>query len=316
MIRTDGHMLLKPEGLETNNIPQDRRNSSIVGFFEMREIARKQGDDFFAEESLYSHDFSFGPFYPGFVNLDWNQFSKIPSLKGISQITYESYIKSFWESPCLKKISVEEFNSLSHTCFTGFDSPKKQGVYICDSETRNCWHEKWYSAHQELIKWDARVSTLSWPDPGLLFPCIERTVEILQRELRHHNVSVPSNPAQVVLEFHDRVMRHKGPDIHAYAHEIGSQVCVANYYREEHMLSDMEAHECQSFRKVFSLLNPTGKRHFLSIDFKHGMFELIDSDGCHIKEVHFDGTDNKNKKPQEDHSLRTFERWCQMGCPQ
>ena len=310
MVRTKGHILLLSEGLETSAISIEDRDHSIEDFFTMRKEAMEQGDVFYAEESLFAHHFSFGDFYPGFIDMDWNHFSNTESLKGISQTIYQLYLLAFWEKPCLVSIGNDKFEAFRHSCSAGYNVPQKPDNYIYDRITRYRWHEEWYSNHQDQIQWD---------EPGQMqshiFPCLERTLDILREELICHNIPVSEDPEQVVIDFHDKVMRHKGPEIHAYASEIGTKVCLANYYKEEQTLSTMERRKCGSLRKIFSLVTPNNKKHFLSIDFKHGMFELLDGKGCHIKEIHFDGSDNKAGSP-EDHSLQTFDEWNQQGCPQ
>ena len=115
----------------------------------------------------------------------------------------------------------------------------------------------------------------------------------------------------IVVEFHNHVMRLKGPEMAAYAERIGTEVCESNYYRHEAELSDLERRRAgDSYRKIFSIQNGFGKFQFLSIDFVHGMFEALDEHGDHQGELHFDGSFNSGA--MIDHSFKCMGEWHRM----
>ena len=75
-----GSILITQEGVETNSIEVDSRDKSFFNFYTMLEKALKLGDCCFMTEATYKHSYSYGDYYPAFVNLNWEDFQKIESL--------------------------------------------------------------------------------------------------------------------------------------------------------------------------------------------------------------------------------------------
>lgn len=66
-----GSLLLMVDELETAHIPEDERDKTVSLYYKMKSEAEKHNDRFYALEAIYSHSFSYGNFYPGFVNMSW-----------------------------------------------------------------------------------------------------------------------------------------------------------------------------------------------------------------------------------------------------
>lgn len=306
MSKTAGHILVIPEGLETQAIPQSERDQTVRDFLDMKSVAERDGDQVYADNDIYSHDYSYGNIFTDLIYISWPALLQKETLKGISQNTHQLITRISQHPGFLPCSDPKNFlSSHNHATQAGFKIPMPPHPYIYDDSTRLQWHEKWYSEHPEKI---------IWPGQGNIFPCPDKIIQILKRELSKHNIAIPQTDDDIVSSFHEEVMKHKGPDIHAYAGEIGAEICFCNYYKEEIVLSRLEERRNGSFRKIFSILSKQGKRQFLSIDFKHGMFEFLDHTGTHIGEYKYDGSHHKDAQP-EDHSLLCMKEWVQQGCP-
>lgn len=304
MKKANGYLLLTAENLETNLIPENERDKAVFDFYVMKSEAEQSNDKFYVLQSLYSHRFSYGVFYPDFMNMSWQDFRDCKSLKGVSQSTFE-LMQSFCKCPVVQCLSEEtDFCLLDEPrTFSGYHNAQQRTDFVCDICSWEDWHRKWYVIHPEQIDWTMAV--YDW------FPRPDLIVGILRRELtinlgEQETDIIPLN--RVVTEFHDKIMRHKGSEIEAYAGRIGEEICLCNYYVFESELSALEQQVADgSFRKVFSIINRYGKRQFISIDFRHGMFEFHDEHGTHLGEFRFDGSPNTDA--DESHSLRCVQQW-------
>ena len=297
---TDGHILIITEGLETADIPQNARNKAVVDFFDMKTIAEREGDTIYGEQGIFTNIFSYGQFYPGFVNMTWKEFNTKDSLKGIDEKTYE-LLQTFSQYPRVKICNDRGLFATTylHPTHAGYRLPICLPNYIYNPNSRNQWHEQWYAEHQQNI---------IWPNDNNWLPRRDKAISILKRELSLHGKDIPLSEKDIATAFHDKVMRHKGPEIKAYADAIGTEICQSNYYYKENDLSKMESYAHNSPRKIFSIINQNGNYQFISIDFAHGMFEFCNSTGSHQGEYRFDGTPNSTAEP-ENHSLTCLDTW-------
>lgn len=113
---------------------------------------------------------------------------------------------------------------------------------------------------------------------------------------------------EVVSKFYSLIMDHKderGEKI-SYAKEIGSQICESNYYLHEKELKDMNNGN-DRIVKIYSI-KKDNKYQFLSIDKKHGRFELCNEKGDHVSEVMFSGELVPNSQ-DANHSILYIEKW-------
>jgi hypothetical protein len=297
-----GHLLVTEVSLETISIDKAERDRCVRDFFYMKEHAEREHDRFYALESLYSHIFSYGLFYPNFANLTWEDFHNCKSFEGISQTTHQ-LLTGFCQNLGFKSIgSRGDFNRLSEPRTESGFKNNTQLDLVHDIASWEHWHNEWYRSHQDQIDWSLAIN--DW------MPRPDRIISILKEELKRNLDSKTFDriaDADVPLAFHDKIMRTQGNRIHAYANSIGTALCLANYYKEEPELSSMEQRASESFRKIFSIINSHGKQQFISIDFAHGMFEFLDENGTHLGEYHFDGT--FNSPADLSHSFRCINQW-------
>lgn len=307
MGQINGSLLILPKSLETSNIPEQQRDKVIVDFFEMKTVAERNNDRFYTLVDLYSCKFSYGPFYPGFINMSWEQFSTIASLKGISQNTYQ-VMNTFWpqvdfkplDSPCSFQKKEEP------RAFSGFFNFAMLKDFVNNIPNWELWHRAWYLSHQQKIDWTC-VQNDWFPRPDLV-------KIILRRELVNTvGLEAANKISESNLEnsFHDLVMKKKGHEIAAYSGQIGEEICIRNYYKFEPELSSLEQQRANSLRKIFSIINRYGCMQFISIDFKHGMLEFHNDKGDHLGEFRFAGTQNSG--PEVDHSLKCVDEWHRMN---
>ena len=316
-----GSLLIKAEGLETASIPVKDRDAAVLGFYKMRDMAERHDDRFYALQEVYESIYSYGAFYPGFLNMPWAVFSQQGSLRGICETTYELMV-SFSKCPGMETLRVEAdfLKKNEPRAFSGYGNHASHAVYVCSIPEWEEWRRHWFLLHPEKIDW-SKADNAWIPRPEKVRAIARRelllkTIEDLKNggddEISAHRKAksfvdrVPDTA--IVVEFHNRVMRSKGGEMVAYAERIGTEICEANYYRHELELSELERQRADnSFRKVFSIQNSCGKSQFLSIDFVHGMFEALDEHGVHQGELHFDGSFNSGA--EIDHSFKCMAEW-------
>ena len=299
-----GSLLVTTDGLETACIAEVDRDRKVRDFYDMKSEAERHHDQFYALEAVFSHPFSYGSFYPGFVNMSWSEFKACETLKGISETTFEM-MQSFCQQPVINSLSDEGAFLLKEKpqSHTGYSNPSLQADFVNSLADWEEWHRNWYAGHQELIDWEEGRS--NW------LPRIDLVHSILRRELRQALGQAAADlirNSDVVNAFYEKVMKHVGPGIEAYASKIGGEVCRCNYYVAERELSRMEQQASgYSLREIYSIINRDGQQQFISIDFKHGMFEFHDQSGIHLGEFRFDGS--FNSQAEADHSLRCIQEW-------
>lgn len=312
MTTVKGSLLVTIEGMEIAEIPADSRDQAIGDFHRMKVEAERQHDCFYALPDLYSHKFSYGDLYTGLLYRAWSDFHADPVLKCISQNTYQ-LIQSF--SQCIKLSSIDSEEGFRDKkmpqAYIGYCNSKGYGEFVGNVSDLEKWHRVWYIAHPQDIDWSGTQN--DW------LPRKDLILDILRRELQAKLVedgSKPDNAKQVVNaiadvnvvhEFHDKVMKHKGDNLEGYASQIGDEICRSNYYRFEQELSNMEQQNARSLRKIYSIVNKYGREQFISIDFGHGMFEFHNENGDHMGEYRFDGT--LNSCAEVDHGLKCLMQW-------
>ncbi|MCR5820074.1 MAG: hypothetical protein K6F94_03890 [Bacteroidaceae bacterium] len=243
--------------------------------------------------------------------------------KGARSIAYEKlFLSSNRLFTPLKIVETDKFeNKPTPRTLGGFKCvgcPKSD--YIYDKSTIDKWHYQWFWNNPDKIDWSNSVNDI--------FPCYDKVIEILRQELQklkgnpdsisglEHlekqyitSVDIDRLSAQeVVSKFYSLIMDHKaesGERI-SYAKEIGSKICELNYYHHEQELEDLN--KCnQQIVKIYSIKRDN-KYQFLSIDKKHGRFELCDNKGDHLCELMFDGTKVENSQ-EANHSILYINDW-------
>lgn len=90
-----GNILITQEGVETSTIQEGIRDKSLFSFYEMINKAVDDGDKCFMLETAYQHTYSYGDYFPAFVNLSWDEFKSKKSLNGVSYNTYNYITNNF-----------------------------------------------------------------------------------------------------------------------------------------------------------------------------------------------------------------------------
>lgn len=301
--KVNGSLLVTTEGLETSCIIDAERDGVVSRFYEMKFEAEHKNDHFYVLESVYRHSFSFGRFYPEFVNMSWSEFRACETLKGISQTTFQM-MQSFCKNPSFETLgSEDEFRERSEPhAQSGYINSNEAEDFVNNVKSWEDWHRRWYCCHQEQIDWQGAGS--NW------FPRMDLILMVLRRELIAELGQVIADTvadSDLVSVFYERVMRHKGCETEAYASKIGGEVCLCNYYVYEPELSKMEQDTARSTRRIYSIVNCQKKTQFISIDFVHGMFEFHNEHGDHLGEYRFDGS--FNSCAVADHSLHNVKLW-------
>ena len=324
-----GRILITQEGVETNSIEVDSRDKSFFNFYTMLEKALKFGDCCFMTEATYKHSYSYGDYYPAFVNLNWEDFQKIESLKGISFNTY-NYITNNFLYIYPKTLTAEkDFEKLNKPRGKGgFKYSNCPEDFLCCISRWNKWHCEHLTTHPGEIKWNKNA--LFIPNVNAVYQIlkeetllyiereyggsiekadnrkqkIERILDKLLADKEDYHINEdkmkPLKPNAIVLFFHRIVMPSKGRnEMTAYCKKIGKKVCEQNYYQYEGELSTNEQKACGSLREIYSIVK-NGEKQYISLDFHKGMFEFHDKKGIHLGEYLFDGTFNKKAEKSHD----------------
>lgn len=327
-----GNILITQEGVETSTIEEKCRDESLRNFFEMLREARQFGDCSFMTEAAYLNNYSYGNPYPAFINLSWDEFSKVDSLKGISQSTY-NYITNDFQLIYPKLVANEtEFEKLNQPKgYGGFEHSDSPDDFLCNFSHWDKWHCNHLTNHPSEIQWESG---------SRFIPNKKAVYEILQEEIRiyikkfyadriskcnnkgqeiniiwnelfdnkeyheNENIKQPMKKNAIALFFHHVVMNTLGKkEKVAYCREIGGKVCTRNYYLFEKELSNLEFQSCGSLRQIYSIVK-SGEKQYISLDFHKGMFEFHDYAGRHLGEFLFDET--LNKCVESDHNLKSL----------
>ena len=312
MAKGYGNLLVTAEGMEIAHVVHAQRDRVVCDFFSMKAEAERYGDHFYALNALFSQQFSYGDFYTGFLYRPWDDFHADKVLSGISQNTHQ-LIQSFSQNIMMKPLDREEefVKTDEPRAHTGYFNAQGYCDFVgCQPEWEE-WHRCWYAAHPSDIDW-GRVDNEWLPRQDLI-------LRVLKRELLRKFAEDGLKPEDAKLKlagiadkdvanlFHEQVMRHKGSQLEAYASKVGGEICRCNYYTYEAELSDLERQYAKSLREIYSIVNRSGKRQFISIDFGHGMFEFHNENGEHQGEFRFDGS--YNSPAEIDHGIKCMEQW-------
>lgn len=301
-----GNILIIKEGLETSSIPENCRNQAILDFFNAKDYAEKRGHRYYIEEGVFIHTFSYGNYFPGFVNMSYAQICSIPSLSGIEQTTFQLLQYYITQTPN-PSVSGEDFvNYNLPKAASGFRRPDySTSNYISDFRSLCEWEIVWYSKNPGDIEWKEDMNEFM-PRPDL-------TQIILMHEINAYKhkdevADLLKKKYDTKHIFHNGIVAYKGTELSAYFKEIAHKVLSANYYKHEDILSHMESKHVHTQRYIYSLITKSGKRHFISLDCAHGMLEICNEYGDHIGEFRIDGSSNSPATP-ETHSLNCVKDW-------
>ncbi len=311
MRETKGSLLVTADRLEIINIPEEKREKAIIDFYDMKQEAERKKDCFFALASVYTHSYSYGSFYPNFVNLSWPEFHECEGTKGVKQRTFQ-LMQGFCQCPNMRTLEndLDFLKEKEPRTNTGYYNLGQTDGFVGNIEEWEIWHRKWNTEHPEDIDWSQSLN--SWfSRPDLIIKILKR--ELLKKfsendtqEKARERVS-QIKEADVTNAFHECVMKHKGDELEAYASEIGKEICQCNYYKYENQLSTMESQCAKSKREIYSISNKDCRTQFVSIDFKHGMFEFHNEGGAHLGEFRFDGSFNSTN--ESSHDLKCINQW-------
>lgn len=323
-----GNILITQEGVETSTIEEKSRDESLRNFYEMIDKAKLSGDSCFMTEEAYCHTYSYGNPYPAFINLSWDEFRQIESLKGISQTTYDYITNNFWQIYPEQVANEKEFEEQNLPKGKGgFEHSDSLGDFLCNSPRWEEWHRDHLTNHPEDIKWEKSSPFI--PNVKAVSEILQEEIwDYIRREYKEHineadkeriwsklladdkvyheneDATQPIKQNATVLFFHRVVLTSMDHEaMTAYCKKIGKKVCLANYYYHEKELSSREQRACGSLRQIYSIVK-NGEKQYISLDFHKGMFEFHDSTGRHLGEFLFDGS--WNKRAEEDHDLRTL----------
>lgn len=311
MAEIRGSLMVTAESMEISHVVPENQDVNVREFYRLRTEAERWHDRFYALPELYTHNFSYGDFYTGFLYRSWPDFHSDRALMHITQNTHQ-LIQGFAQCPMLRTIASEdEFEGLEKPhAHTGYCNPQGFEDFVNNVDVWEEWHRKWNVIHPESIDW-SRSSNNWFSRPDLILMILKRELLAKFKETKTPEESqellekITDN--NVVHEFHRLVMGRQGDAIGGYASSIGGEICRCNYYTYEAELSDFERQYAKNPREIYSIINRNGKRQFISIDFHHGMFEFHDETGAHLGEYRFDGSFNSNA--EADHSLKCMEQW-------
>lgn len=304
----NGNILLDEDGLNIHKINDNEKRSAVGNFCEMIEEANIEGDTlhYIYESSCNIYSILYDQGNPHCKLIGQRLFCQLQNLFG----NFPHAINS-----------LEEFETKSeprtHGGFRYENSPSSDYVY--DKSTIDKWHDQWFKDNPDKIDWSKSND---------IFPRYDKTLEVLRKELQklkgnpdfisglEHlekqyiaSVDIDKLSAQeVVSKFYSLIMDHKAENGEriSYAKEIGSKICELNYYHHEQELEDLN--KCnQQIVKIYSI-KMDDKYQFLSIDKKHGRFELCDDNGDHLCELMFDGTKVENSQ-KANHSILHISDW-------
>lgn len=301
-----GNILLTHNGLETNLVPEQDLDECMTDFYLMCTEAVKENDSLLITQFVAGSRFSYGDYFPAFANLRWQEFHSIPSLKGISQRTYQLVTTSFVQEISPKIITGKgEFrNRQEPKGYGGLRHDVMFEKYLHNVNSWEEWHISFLTDNPQFIDW-------SQSKEGF-FANRKKIIEILSREIGDVGIDVPEKEKDIVNVFHEEVMRKKpnGKELEGYIIKIGDEICRTNYYHFEPELSTMEHQEAKSLRHVWSIVK-NGKYQFISFDFETGHFEFEDNNGEHLGEKRFDGSPNGDDTVDRSgkHDLKCLDKW-------
>ncbi|MDE7160125.1 MAG: hypothetical protein K2O24_04700 [Muribaculaceae bacterium] len=314
------------KGMDITGVPEADRDRDLRWLLDLLDEFYAHGVTPKCESGMLRHYYSFGSIYD-FI------FASAAELKalGISRSLMQRMQTSLMAKPSiLREIDTAVWNGLP-----GFKNDC--GYASCDagrhySGNRPTWHsnrEHHYRHHNDEIDWTGRVGEIKKE----FIPNRVRTDELLRLGIDRHvralvdeeatrekwtqeerqarfdsrveEIKRPWRGESPEITFHREVMNHKGGTISAKAVDFGGMICEANFYVFEQDLTAAETEAAGgSMRRIYSLTGHDGKKQYISIDCKHGMFEFHDHRGNHLGEYRFNGEFNSGADPS--HNLKTL----------
>lgn len=309
IMKVSGSILLDKRG-SFSHVHKHNISYAVDDFVSMVKEADACKDTLYYDSEEWELFYAYG-YDP--TNDYWKEFGSIP---------YEQLFIS--SNPLFKPIQIGEKDK-----FENKPMPRTLGGFMCvgcpksdyiyDKSTIDKWHNQWFKDNPDEIDWSKSND---------IFPRYDKALEVLRKELQKlkgnpdfisglghlekqyiASVDIDKLSAQeVVSKFYSLIMDHKaesGERI-SYAKEIGSKICELNYYHHEQELEDLN--KCnQQIVKIYSIKRDD-KYQFLSIDKRHGRFELCDDNGDHLCELMFDGTKVENSQ-KANHSILHISDW-------
>lgn len=183
-----------------------------------------------------------------------------------------------------------------HFGYNGFNWGEKKEPYVFSSES----YKSWFDLFEQEIIWEEVQNTF--------LPLVTESNKILLKEIqrfeKEYLLDSDVYRDKIGCLFHDEIMKKKGRELITYTIEIGSKVLLKNKYTHDSKLSNAERIASKnSLRHIYFIDSPDGRR-YISLDFRHGMFEFFDSKGSHCGEFKFDGS--FNSKAEASHNLKTL----------
>lgn len=285
----NGNIFIDKEGTDIGKIDINIRNQVLRNHIDMRNRAFNNRDKLFFVNGKEWEDF--------YANL-WSPNNQYWKNVDMTIITY------FQNEFCHPKMinNITEFDVLqgpkTHGGFEYMGHPLVD--YVHNTVTWEDWHYKWNLEHPDEPEAEALYNGI--------WPCFGRVIAIIHSELDKAKIEVPTNPNEISNVFHEQIMKHMDERIRiSEVKRIGAVICEANYYHREEELERLEAAQGNNNAERIYGIKIGNKYQFLSIDKQHGMLELCDDSGMHLKEIRFDGT--KNKDGDASHSLRCVGQW-------
>ncbi len=288
----NGNIFLDNAGIDFSLVAKENCECAIKKFVQMVAEARNCHDTFY-----YSGGEKWDVFYS--KSSDFRD----PYWQGAGQIAQQLLFNV--SDPIFTKSRPESTNDFgakpdpkTHGGFQYQNHPKSNYVY--DFPSIDKWHHDYLSANPRLLEWNGTNGIITRPD---------LVDYIMKRELQSREIQIKKR-SSIANTFYDEIMKKldKSGVIIAYSQRIGSEICLANYYKREPELESLEHKEGnKKVSMIFSIIKDN-KYQFLSIDTQHGMFELCDDKGDHKGEYRFDGSIN-TKTPEPDHGLQCVAKW-------
>ncbi len=298
---------LTVEGLDVGKCPEQDRDASLQDFIRLFGLLNDTKTAMYRQKGIERKEFSFGMIWNLFGSA-WPSFRNNPSLRGISQSTYQMLSNLSMPNPWLgREIEDEEWDGIDE--FKRLYGFKPEALVDSYVYTVGQWHEGragYYSDNQDKYEWKE----------ACFLPNVMYSNDLLEEEIYAHGLGdefeetkhkFNGNRERAVAEvFHKSVMARHGGALEGYVKEIGEKICKANFYRFEKELSSSEQRRRGSLRKIYSLVGKDGEKQYISLDFLHGMFEFHDSKGEHLGEFRFTGM--MNSGPSPDHNIKLLKR--------
>lgn len=303
------------EGLEVSDISDDMFVTVFDDFICFLEIQEKYGEVMYWESSLAVHDFSYGNYFNDLLGAAWNTFSQNKAFKQVSQNQHQLFVATRGQLFCANEITQASWDTIKPPkAYAGFKKELEYAPYIYSKKT---WMEWRVESFQHLDYFQSTSSCDERYLPNVEFSNLflsyivscEKDLELSITESALLESILPTDTKYIVDNvFYPKMMKVMRPkEREAFITFIGGLICLMNGYKYEVELSNKEEKRCKSKRKIYSKLETPRHKQYISLDFKHGMFEYHDHHGKHLGEYRFNGIFNKDgdkKKKKNTHDIQ------------